>query len=122
MPGVDAVVSPTNTLTYRLPTPLLRPMTRPKGSRVGPLRRIVILVRRIVIPGHPGAACASQALPLEQRPRALQRHNQPGENDEGQVDELFAVMWINLQQQTESELSRVGKRRDGQHNPVSASV
>jgi hypothetical protein len=43
-------------------------------------------------------------------------------NDEGQVDELFAVMWINLQQQTESELSRVGKRRDGQHNPVSASV
>jgi hypothetical protein len=31
-------------------------------------------------------------------------------------------VWINEQQHTESELSRVGKQRDGQHNPVSASV
>src|SRR5215475_373000 len=70
------------------PSPLLQPCVQPKASRVGP-------VRRVVIPGRRGAACASQVLPLEQRPRALQRHNQRGENDEGQLDQLIAVMWIN---------------------------
>jgi hypothetical protein len=52
-------------------------------------------VRRIVIPGHRGAVRASQVFALEQRPRALQRHNQRGENDEGQVDQLIAGVWIN---------------------------
>jgi hypothetical protein len=60
----------------RFTAPLLRPRVQPIASRAGP-------VRRIVIPGHRGAACASQVLPLEQRPRALQRHNQRDENDEG---------------------------------------
>jgi len=79
-------------------------------------------VRRIVIPGRRAAACAGQVLPLDQRPRALQRHNQRDEHDEGQVDQLTAVMRINQQQHTEHELSRVGEQRDGQHNRVSASM
>jgi len=79
-------------------------------------------VAPVVIPGHGGAACAGQVLALEQRPRALQRHNQRDENDEGQVDQLIAGMGVNEQQHTEPELGRVGKQRDGQHNPVSASV
>ncbi len=69
--------------------------TVPGNAAPGLGRSRALPVRRLLIPGHRAAARASQVLALEQRPRALQRHNQRDEHDDGQVDQLIAVMWIN---------------------------
>jgi hypothetical protein len=61
-------------------------------------------------------------IPLEQRPGPLERHDQRDENDEGQVDQLVAVMRLDEQHHPDGELARVGQQRDGQHDQAAAHV